>query len=209
MKKQVLKVAGCLLVAAIAISAYFLIGHFLRPFTPAERRIIRDSDSLMNVCVLPADSAVLRAVSAPLGDRELDSPLLQSLIDKMLYTVQDPSQDGVGIAAPQVGISRHLVCVQRFDKPGEPFEAYPNIQIDSLLGEICIGPEGCLSVPGLRGMVPRYASVVISYVRPGDSTHKRISERVDGFTAVIFQHECDHLDGILYIDKATEIQARD
>jgi len=208
MKQQVLKVARWILVVALGIGAYALLSTlFFRPFTAAERKIISDSDSLMNVCVMPADSAVLRAVSAPLGDRELDSPLLQSLIDKMLYTVQHPSQDGVGIAAPQVGISRRLVCVQRFDKDGEPFEAYPNIQIDSLLGECQLGPEGCLSVPGLRGLVPRYRSIVISYVRPGDSSHQRISERVEGFTAVIFQHECDHLDGILYIDKATEIQS--
>ena len=199
MKKQVLKVAGCLLVAAIAISAYFLIGHFLRPFTPAERRIIRDSDSLMNVCVLPADSAVLRAVSAPLGDRELDSPLLQSLIDKMLYTVQDPSQDGVGIAAPQVGISRRLVCVQRFDKPGEPFEVYPNIRVTAKRGEPEPGPEGCLSVPGRRGDVLRWQDIDISYVSP--ATYRDTSETVKGFTAVIFQHETDHLDGVLYIDK--------
>ena len=186
-----------------------LLGAACSPhgFTPAERELISTADSLMNVCILPRDSVLLRAVSSDLGAAELASPLLQSLIDKMLYTVQDPSQDGVGIAAPQVGLSRRIVCVQRFDKPGEPFEAYCNIRIDSLSGEPVSGREGCLSVPGLRGMVPRYPSIVISYVQPGAGPFERVSETVEGFTAVIFQHECDHLDGILYIDKATELFA--
>ena len=184
-----------------------MLGACSRPFTPAERALISGADSLMNVCVLPQDSVVLRAVSADFGPRELASPLLRSLIDKMLYTVQDPSQDGVGIAAPQVGINRRLVCVQRFDKPGEPFEAYVNIQIDSLIGQLVPGREGCLSVSGLRGIVPRYPTVVISYLQPGAGSEDRVSERVEGFTAVIFQHECDHLDGVLYIDKATELFA--
>ena len=115
----------------------------------------------------------------------------------MLATVQDPSEDGVGIAGPQVGISRRIVAVQRFDKPGEPFEVYPNIRIVATHGDLCPGPEGCLSVPGLRGDVMRWRDIDITYsLGPRDTT-----ERVQGFTAVIFQHECDHLDGVLYIDK--------
>ena len=64
------------------------------------------------------------------------------------------------------------------------------------------GPEGCLSIPGKRGTVLRLRDIDISYSRPDlpDTT-----ERIQGFTAVIFQHECDHLDGVLYTDKATEI----
>ena len=174
-------------------------------FTPQERSLIAGSDSLMTVMVLPQDSVILRAVSADFGPAELASPLLNTLIEKMLYTVQHPSQDGVGIAAPQVGISRRAVCVQRFDKAGEPFEAYLNIQIDSLLGGTVCGPEGCLSVPGMRGVVPRYREIVISYVAPGCGVNERTQERVEGFSAVIFQHECDHLDGVLYIDKAVEL----
>ena len=184
--------SSCLCCLALAL----LAACSPKAFTPAERELISGSDSLMKVCVLPQDSVVLRAVSADLGARELASPLLQSLIDKMLYTVQDPSQDGVGIAAPQVGVNRRIVCVQRLDKPGEPFEAYVNIRIDSLSGQLVTGREGCLSLPGLRGMVPRYREIVISYVQPGAG--ERVSETVEGFTAVIFQHECDHLDGVLY-----------
>lgn len=178
-------------------------GCVQRAFTPAERAIIMDSDSLMYVTTIEADSAVLRALSVDLTARELSSEELKVLLAKMLYTVQDPSQDGVGIAAPQVGLNKRIVCVQRFDKPGEPFECYLNIHLDSLGGVIAVGPEGCLSIPGKRGLVPRHTKVQIRYVAPGTS-EERIEE-VEGFTAVIFQHEIDHLDGILYTDRADTV----
>ena len=183
-------------------------------FTPEERRIIEESDSLMYVTVMPVDSAVLLAPSVDFGEEELRSPLLRTLLDKMLFTVQDPSQDGVGIAAPQVGLNRRAICVQRFDKAGEPFECYVNIRIDSLAGPIVRGPEGCLSVPGMRGIVPRSSVAHISYVpldgracpRPDKGgCCERVHERIEGFTAVIFQHECDHLDGILYTSRADSL----
>ena len=209
MKTNLFKSCGRVLLPALG--ALLVAGALFwwdasRPFSLRERRIIRQSDSLMYVTVVPQDSAILRAVSVDFTPVELASPLLETLIAKMLYTVQHPSQDGVGIAAPQVGINRRAVCVQRFDKPGEPFEAYLNIRIDSLQGNPVIGREGCLSVPGLRGMVPRSPRIVISYVRPGTPT-ERITETVEGYTAVIFQHECDHLEGILYTDRAVEISA--
>ena len=210
--------------------AGFVFHACARPaFTAEERRIIEESDSLMYVTVMPGDSAVLRTPSVDFGEAELRSPLLQTLLDKMLFTVQHPSQDGVGIAAPQVGLNRRAVCVQRFDKAGEPFECYVNIRIDSLSGPVVRGPEGCLSVPGLRGIVPRRSVAFISYLRPGSSCPKhssghncqgcgshrpaspgqgcaeRVHERVEGFTAVIFQHECDHLDGILYTSRADSL----
>ena len=158
------------------------------------------------------DSLVLRTTCADFTPTMLQSPEFEALSSLMLATVQDPSEDGVGIAGPQVGISRRIVAVQRFDKPGEPFEVYPNIRIVDTRGEQAPGPEGCLSVPGRRGDVMRYRDIEISYtlVVPSASADgqsgttsalRDTTERVQGFTAVIFQHECDHLDGILYIDK--------
>ena len=201
-----LKITLWLLVPVAVVLLLFGIGNLLkgkRAFTAQERQIISSTDSLMPVYTLPADTAVLRAVSVDFSDRELASPLLETLLSKMTYTVRHPSQDGVGIAAPQVGLNRRAVVVQRFDKANEPFEAYLNIRIDRMEGELVCGPEGCLSVPGMRGMVPRYPQIQISYVQPGST--ERQTEWVEGFTAVIFQHECDHLDGILYIDKAVEL----
>lgn len=165
-----------------------------------------------------ADSLILRTPCADFTPEMLSSPEYASLARLMVATVTDPSEDGVGIAGPQVGISRRVIAVQRFDKPGEPFEVYPNVRIVDRRGDLCSGPEGCLSVPGRRGNVLRYRDIDIQYtlVSPAASPASNSSagrasrvlpaprdttERIQGFTAVIFQHECDHLDGVLYIDK--------
>ena len=172
------------------------------PWTAWERKVITQSDSVMYVTVMPEDSVFLRASSRDIPERAFGTPELQTLIAKMLATVNDPSQGGVGIAAPQVGINRRIVCLQRLDLAGEPFEPYINIQIDSLAGEITVGQEGCLSLPGLSGMVPRHTRVHVMYRTP-EGTH--VAEWIDGFTAVIFQHDCDHLDGTLYTDRADSV----
>ena len=185
----------------IALGTAVLYG--CNSFTSQERTVIEKSDSLMYVTVFPQDSAILRALSKDVPSRAFKSEQLHTLIAKMLYTVTDPSQDGVGIAAPQVGINRRVVCVRRFDKAGAPFEGYVNITLDNLGGSIVSGPEGCLSVPSMRGIVPRHSSVDISYSNL--ETGERIRETVEGYTAIIFQHEIDHLDGILYIDKADTV----
>lgn len=171
-------------------------------WTKWEETVITRSDSVMYVAVMPADSAILRAPSIDFGPKELASAQLETLLAKMYRTLTDPSQDGVGIAAPQVGINRRLVLVMRYDKPGQPIEPCLNIKIDSLLGEKVPGPEGCLSVPPYRGVVRRCPKVQISYLKP-DGTP--VTEQVEGYSAIIFQHECDHLDGILYTDRADTV----
>ena len=180
----------------------FLCSCSPKGWTAWEKTVIERSDSVMYVCVMPQDSAILRASSRNFGQEELQSAELKTLLDKMYRTLTDPSQDGVGIAAPQIGINRRLILVMRYDKPGEPIEPYLNIRIDSLLGEKEPGPEGCLSLPPYRGVVRRYPRVQISYVKP-DGTP--VTEKVEGYSAVIFQHECDHLDGILYTDRADTV----
>lgn len=177
-----------------------------RGWTAWEKTIIERSDSVMYVCVMPQDSAILRTPSQNLEPELLQSAPLKTLLDKMYRTLTDPSQDGVGIAAPQIGINRRLILVMRYDKPGEPIEPYLNIQIDSLLGEKVPGPEGCLSLPPYRGIVRRYPRVQISYVKP-DGTP--VTEKVEGYSAIIFQHECDHLDGILYTDRADTVMVNE
>lgn len=146
-----------------------------------------------------ADSVFLRQKSADISTSLIGSESYQTLVDNMLETVTSPEQGGVGIAAPQVGVSLRLVAVQRFDKEKEPFEVYPNIRISAVRGEKKYGPEGCLSVPGRRGDVARWRDIDITYTSP--VTLRDTTEQVSGFTAVIFQHECDHLDGVLYTDR--------
>ncbi len=170
-----------------------------------EKALIAGSDSLMRVLTVydKEDSLLLRNVSIDFTDRDLLSKDFEALAAKMLHTVQDPSQDGVGIAAPQVGLNRRVICVLRYDLPGEPFGVYPNARLDSLWGERLSGPEGCLSIPGWAGSVPRYQNIIVSYTDP--ETLRTVKERVEGYTAVIFQHEIDHLDGILYTDRADSL----
>ncbi|MBO4670517.1 MAG: peptide deformylase [Bacteroidales bacterium] len=169
-------------------------------WTEAERGLIEASDSVMRVLTVrdEADSLLLRQPCTVISAAELADPLYFELARKMVATVTSPEQDGVGIAGPQVGILRRVVAVQRFDKPGEPFEVYPNIRITGTRGEKEPGREGCLSVPGRRGEVLRYRDIDISYSTPSG---RDTTERVEGFTAVIFQHETDHLDGVLYTDR--------
>ena len=182
-------------------------------FTSEELCLIHGADSIMRVLTIdnPDDSAVLRAVSSDLSAEALLSEDFKRLAELMLATVTHPSQDGVGIAAPQVGLNRRVVAVQRFDKEevlpdgseGSPFEVYPNIRIVSMSETLEPGPEGCLSVPDRRGEVMRSREIVIEYadVNRLDQEDYMVRETVYGFTAVIFQHEIDHLEGVLYIDK--------
>lgn len=196
-------------------------------FTDEERSLINRADSIMRVLTIEdsLDNAVLRSISTDMSAEALSSPEYERLVRLMVATVTHPSQDGVGIAGPQVGLNRRVVAVQRFDKPGEPFEVYPNIRIVSMSDSLAYGPEGCLSVPGRRGEVLRSQEIVIEYAdierlnEADDRNHGRqrseglrrrkssvallpvCRDTVKGFTAVIFQHECDHLDGVLYIDR--------
>ena len=169
-------------------------------WTGAEKRLILGQGETMRVLTVndEADSLVLRAKCDVIDSQALTSVEYAALAQKMVATVTSPEQDGVGIAGPQVGISRRIVAVQRFDKEGEPFEVYPNIRITSHRGPKQAGPEGCLSIPGRRGNVERYQDIDICYTSL--KTLRDTTESVRGYTAVIFQHECDHLDGILYTD---------
>ena len=164
-----------------------------------ESKIINGQGEVMRVLTVnaPEDLEVLRRPCYELSDMELRSKDFETLARKMVATVTSPEQDGVGIAGPQVGISRRVIAVQRFDKEGEPF-VYPNIRIIARRGEKVPGPEGCLSVPDCRGTVSRYRDIDICYTSLPEL--KDSTETICGFTAVIFQHECDHLDGILYTD---------
>lgn len=153
----------------------------------------------------PADSVLLRSKSAAVQEEMLTSPDFSLLVNRMLATVNDPDNEGVGIAAPQVGILRRIIAVQRFDKEGEPFEVYVNPEIVFYSGNKISGIEGCLSVPGMRGRVARAAEITLRY--RDSKTFEEREETVSGYTAVIFQHETDHLNGRLYTDIASETES--
>ena len=144
------------------------------------------------------DSLLLRQPSCDFTIRDLNGEAYKELARKMVETLKSTGS-GVGIAGPQVGLNRRVVVVKRYDKEGYPFEVYPNISIEPATDEKALGPEGCLSVPDHRGQVLRYTKVNITYTDL--ETMEPKTETVEGFSAVIFQHECDHLEGVLYIDK--------
>lgn len=178
-------------------------------FTCEELSLIYGQDSLMRVLTIddPADSVILRAESSDLSAAALRSDGFAQLARRMVTTVTHPSQDGVGIAGPQVGLNRRVVAVQRFDKPDEPFEVYPNISIVWSSDSLAYGPEGCLSVPDRRGDILRAQEIIIEFADTAALRSSRgtyvpvVRDTIRGYTAVIFQHEIDHLDGILYIDR--------
>lgn len=155
---------------------------------PEERHLLQNN--------VEKDNEILRKVSIPakLGAEGYD--VLENYMKEAIGT-------GVGIAAPQVGINRRLIMVQRFDKEGKPFEFYYNIVIKEKRGEKVVGWEGCLSIPAGFGQVERWQDIDVEYDAEVDGKIVRKSENIKGFTAVIFQHETDHLKGILFIDVKT------
>ena len=203
-----------LFVICLAVSAIFSCKRAETGFSQEERELIHSADSIMRVLTIedPADLMTLRAVSRDFSAEALLSEDFARLSELMVATVTHPSQDGVGIAGPQVGLNRRVVAVQRFDKEpvmnasgklDHPFEVYPNIRIVCLSDSTAYGAEGCLSVPDMRADVLRSTEVVIEYadLNSAGGDIPMILDTISGFTAVIFQHEIDHLEGILYIDR--------
>ena len=135
-----------------------------------------------------------------------DTPELHALVGDMFDTME--AARGAGLAAPQIGVDLQLVIFgftrnERYpDRPAVPRTVLLNPVITPLSDEIVEGWEGCLSVPGLRGKVPRHAH--ISYTGM-DLAGQRIEREVDGFHAVVAQHECDHLIGRLYPTRMTDL----
>lgn len=169
--------------------------------------ITQDSSAIMKIYKIdnPADTSILRAKSIELSDKEITSSYYKLLSNRMLKTVTDSTIDGVGIAGPQVGINRRIIAVQRYDKPGAPFEVFPNIYIKEYSKDTTMLSEGCLSVPDTTGKVERSKWIIISYTNP--KTMTRQQDTIKGFTSIIFQHETDHLEGIIYTDRMTPFLA--
>ncbi len=142
------------------------------------------------------DPRLLR-IAAPV--QAFDTPELHTLVADMFETMH--AANGAGLAAPQVGVDLQLVIFgfkrnERYpEAPPVPETVLINPKITALTDEEELGWEGCLSVPGLRGVVPRYARIRYSGFDPQG---QRIEREADGFHARVVQHECDHLIGKLY-----------
>jgi peptide deformylase len=161
-----------------------------------------DSDAMAVLKVARLGHPILRQRAEPISPEAIGAPEIQRLIDDMLETMND--HDGAGLAAPQVHVSRRLVVygVQRNprypDAEEVPLTVLVNPVITPATGEEDEDWEGCLSVPDLRGQVPRVTRVQVqAHGRDG----RRLAFTADGFHARVVQHECDHLDGIVYLDR--------
>ncbi|MCT4171786.1 peptide deformylase [Elizabethkingia anophelis] len=142
----------------------------------------------------PEHSKTLLGMSADIDPKDPNTAIL---VERMKLSLLSTGS-GVGIAAPQVGINRNVIWVQRFDKDGKPLEYFlnPVILWKSQLQNL--GPEGDLSITDFRDQFYRSKVIQLEY---SDLKGKKHIEIVEGFTAVIFQHEIDHLSGILISDK--------
>ena len=168
-------------------------------FTTEELELINAFDADVPFRVLQTtnseDLKILKTQSTEINSINLD---LAHLIQRMHATVTSENSKGVGIAAPQVGINRQVILVQRVDKEDRPFEFYINPKIiwqSEILRE---GDEGCLSIPDVYKSVKRSLVITIEFQ---NLENEIFSETLEGFVAVIFQHEIDHLDGILFTDR--------
>jgi peptide deformylase len=138
---------------------------------------------------------------------EFGTPGLDQLITDMWDTMEE--ENGAGLAAPQIGVNVRVVIFGYEENPRYP-EAPPipqtiliNPVIEFLSGQMEQDWEGCLSVPGMRGVVPRYTEIRYSGFDPEGNPVDRIAS---GFHARVVQHECDHLDGILYPSRITDMR---
>ncbi len=148
---------------------------------------------------------ILRQQAQPVS--KTTNKTLQDLIDSLIATAA--SANGVGIAAPQVSQSYRLLIIA-----SRPSLRYPNAptmeptaminpKIVAYCDEIVKDWEGCLSIPGIRGLVPRYQAIEVEYL---DRDRKLQRQELSDFVARIFQHELDHLNGVVFLDRVESTQ---
>lgn len=160
---------------------------------------------MSELSIVKVPSQILRQKARPVTQF---GPDLQKLVDDMFDTLH--VADGVGLAAPQIGLPMQLAVIEtlpKIDDDGNEIEGsreqfvIANPEIVWTSRDVVDGIEGCLSIPGYLGEVERYESI---RVRAQDRYGRKVRLRLQNWTARIFQHEIDHLNGVLYIDRLTE-----
>ncbi len=148
---------------------------------------------------------ILREPTRLVSPDELPGPAIQHLIDDMIDTMRDAN--GAGIAANQIGADVRITVIEVNDNPRYPYKpripltVVINPTIEPIDDEQVRINEGCLSVPNLRGEVSRYVNVRVRYLDREGHEHDEVKR---GLTAGTFQHECDHLDGKLFVDRVSD-----
>jgi peptide deformylase len=147
---------------------------------------------------------VLRERARSIDKSDLRTPLLQKLIDDMIDTMHE--YNGVGLAAPQVHEGLRLFVGLLDEEPGPTSEARVmiNPEIVPNTDGREDGWEGCLSIPDIRGMVPRFTDITVTAL---DRQGKKVEYRLKNFAARVAQHETDHLDGVLFFDRMKSFES--
>jgi peptide deformylase len=149
---------------------------------------------------------VLRKIAAPLSITEIQSAPIQRLIDDMIETMKE--YNGVGLAADQVHESKQIAVLEVADnprypeKPPVPLTVLINPQVTPLAEETDEDWEGCLSIPDLRGKVPRFRSIRVQAL---DRSGRELNFTAQDFHARVIQHEWDHLNGKVYLDRMRDL----
>jgi peptide deformylase len=149
--------------------------------------------------ILGEGHPTLRKIAKRVDPKEISEPLFQQLIDDMFATMYDAP--GVGLAAPQINVSKRLFVIDVHDDEHEPAVVI-NPRLERLGEEVEL-KEGCLSVPGMVGEIVRHERAAVTGL---DRSGQKIRLEGDGVLAQCIQHEIDHLDGKLYIDRAKNVR---
>ncbi len=155
--------------------------------------------------VLTVGHPTLRQRAREVTPDELATPEVQAVIDDLVDTMRDAG--GAGIAGNQIGVLLRIATIEVKDnrrypyKPDIPLTVVVNPVLEPLDDEMVDINEGCLSVPDLRGMVSRHVNVRVRWLDRDGQVHDEVKR---GLTAGTFQHECDHLDGMLFLDRVTD-----
>ncbi len=144
----------------------------------------------------------LRSPAQPVPPARIADPEIQSLIDDMVETMRDAH--GVGIAAPQLGEEVQIFVYQAAGPPEIPLHVVINPLITPQVREVVYDWEGCLSIPELRGLVPRHPTVRVQGL---DREGRPLDYAASGFEARVVQHEYDHLNGVVFLDRMRDLRS--
>lgn len=155
--------------------------------------------------IVRAGDPVLRRVAVPVADPT--APEIRDLVREMEASLAEAG--GIGLAAPQIGISQRVILIsvpatRRSDDPDDgplPLTALVNPELTPIGDERALAMEGCLSIPGMRGEVERWLRVRLTAITPEG---RPVDAVMTGMRARVLQHEVDHLDGVLYLDRMTD-----
>jgi peptide deformylase len=144
----------------------------------------------------------LRAPAQPIARDRIADAEIQALIADMVETMHE--ENGVGLAAPQVGVELQLFVYQAAGPPEIPLRVVVNPMIRPQSGDMVYDWEGCLSIPDLRGLVPRHPAVRVQGL---DREGRPLDYLASGFEARIVQHEFDHLNGVVFLDRMRDLHS--